>query len=186
MLTGTHLLSRDGYGACRTGTQPRKCSPAGEADRRQDRLTSPVTRGGSQHPRPERRPQTASRNPSDWNITCQTGRRALASGELSGEGSHQTVIPGMTTALRPPLYRFPVLAIRNFRLLLIDRLLAPAAYGFSLAGASFAVLQATGSVGGLSYVLAVQVAPLPDIHAPRRGGERRLPTAACAASGRTS
>jgi MFS family permease len=55
--------------------------------------------------------------------------------------------------------RFPVLAIRDFRLLLADRLLAPAAFGFSMVGVSFAVLKATGSPAYLSYVLAAQIAP---------------------------
>jgi MFS family permease len=55
--------------------------------------------------------------------------------------------------------RFPVLALRDFRLLLADRLLAPAAFGFSLVGVAFAVLDATGSTTDLSYVLAAQIAP---------------------------
>jgi hypothetical protein len=37
--------------------------------------------------------------------------------------------------------RFPVLAIRDFRLLLADRVLAPAAAAFSLVGVAFAVLR---------------------------------------------
>jgi MFS family permease len=55
--------------------------------------------------------------------------------------------------------RFPLLSIRDFRFLLADRLLAPAAFGFSLVGVSFAVLYATGSTAALSYVLAAQIAP---------------------------
>ena len=55
--------------------------------------------------------------------------------------------------------RFPVLAYRDFRLLLGDRLLAPFAFAFSLVGVSFAVLYATGSTADLSYVLAAQIAP---------------------------
>jgi predicted MFS family arabinose efflux permease len=55
--------------------------------------------------------------------------------------------------------RFPVLAIRDFRLLLADRLLAPASFGFSMVGVSFAVLKATNSASDLSYVLAAQIAP---------------------------
>ncbi len=62
--------------------------------------------------------------------------------------------------------RYPVLANRNFRLLLADRLLAPLAFSFSLVGVSFAVLAATtsaahpsGSTSDLSYVLAAQIAP---------------------------
>ena len=55
--------------------------------------------------------------------------------------------------------RFPVLAIRDFRLLLAERLVAPASVGFSMVGVSFAVLRATGSVTDLSYVLAAQIAP---------------------------
>jgi len=61
---------------------------------------------------------------------------------------------------RAPVRRFPVLAIRDFRLLLIDRLLAPASTGFSLVGVSFAVLNITGSTKDLSYVLAAQIAPM--------------------------
>ena len=55
--------------------------------------------------------------------------------------------------------RFPVLAIRDFRLLLAERLIAPASVGFSMVGVSFAVLRATGSATYLSYVLAAQIAP---------------------------
>jgi MFS family permease len=55
--------------------------------------------------------------------------------------------------------RFPVFAIRDFRLLLAERLIAPASFGFSLVGVSFAVLKATGSPADLSYVLAAQIAP---------------------------
>jgi MFS family permease len=55
--------------------------------------------------------------------------------------------------------RFPALGYRDFRLLLADRLLAPAAFGFSLVGVSFAVLDATGSTADLSYVLAAQILP---------------------------
>ncbi|MFC4535189.1 MFS transporter [Sphaerisporangium dianthi] len=55
--------------------------------------------------------------------------------------------------------RFPVLAIRDFRLLLADRFLAPAAVAFSLVGVSFAVLDLTGSTTDLAYVLAAQIAP---------------------------
>ena len=57
------------------------------------------------------------------------------------------------------LRRFPVLGIRDFRLLLADRLIAPASVGFSMVGVSFAVLKATGSATDLSYVLAAQIAP---------------------------
>jgi MFS family permease len=62
-------------------------------------------------------------------------------------------------ATRAVVRRFPVLANRNFRLLLADRLLAPLAATFSLVGVSFAVLDATGSTADLSYVLAAQLAP---------------------------
>ncbi|HXP20877.1 MAG TPA: MFS transporter [Streptosporangiaceae bacterium] len=55
--------------------------------------------------------------------------------------------------------RFPVLANRNFRLLLADRLLAPMAATFSLVGVSFAVLDVTRSTADLSYVLAAQLGP---------------------------
>jgi MFS family permease len=61
--------------------------------------------------------------------------------------------------VRAVLQRFPVLSIRDFRLLLADRLLAPAAFAFSLVGVSFAVLDATGSTADLSYVLAAQIVP---------------------------
>ena len=60
---------------------------------------------------------------------------------------------------RAVVRRFPVLGYRDFRLLLADRLLAPAAFGFSLVGVSFAVLYTTGSTADLSYVLAAQIAP---------------------------
>jgi MFS family permease len=60
---------------------------------------------------------------------------------------------------RAVVRRFPVLANRNFRFLLADRLLAPMAATFSLVGVSFAVLDATGSTADLSYVLAAQLAP---------------------------
>jgi MFS family permease len=66
-------------------------------------------------------------------------------------------------ALRAPAMitrRLPVLGIRDFRVLLADRVLAPASYAFSLVGVSFAVLDATnGSTARLSYVLAAQIAP---------------------------
>jgi predicted MFS family arabinose efflux permease len=56
--------------------------------------------------------------------------------------------------------KVPVLAIRDFRLLLADRILAPASFAFSLVGVSFAVLNQThGSTTVLSYVLAAQIAP---------------------------
>jgi MFS family permease len=55
--------------------------------------------------------------------------------------------------------RFPVLALRDFRLLLADRLIAPGAFAFSLVGVAFAVLDATGSTADLSYVLVAQIAP---------------------------
>ncbi len=56
--------------------------------------------------------------------------------------------------------RLPVFGIRDFRLLLADRVLAPASYAFSLVGVSFAVLDQThGSTAKLSYVLAAQIAP---------------------------
>jgi predicted MFS family arabinose efflux permease len=61
---------------------------------------------------------------------------------------------------RAAVHRYPVLAIRDFRILLVDRLLAPFANGFSMVGVSFAVLNVTGSTADLSYVLAAQVAPM--------------------------
>ncbi len=60
---------------------------------------------------------------------------------------------------RALMRRFPVFGFRDFRLLFAERLLAPAAFGFSLVGVSFAVLYATGSTAQLSYVLAAQIAP---------------------------
>ena len=57
------------------------------------------------------------------------------------------------------LRRLEVLGIRDFQVLLADRLLAPAAFAFSLVGVSFAVLDATHSTADLSYVLAAQIAP---------------------------
>src|SRR5258708_22207040 len=56
--------------------------------------------------------------------------------------------------------RYQVLAIRDFRLLLVDRLLAPFSNGFSIVGVSFAVLKVTGSTADLSYVIAAQTAPM--------------------------
>src|SRR5579863_1151691 len=56
--------------------------------------------------------------------------------------------------------RYRVLAIRDFRLLLADRALAPFSVGFSLVGVSFEVLKVTGSTADLSYVLAAQAAPM--------------------------
>ncbi|MBO0803979.1 MAG: MFS transporter [Nocardiopsaceae bacterium] len=56
--------------------------------------------------------------------------------------------------------RYPVLGIRDFQLLLADRLLAPASLGFSVVGVSFAVLKVTGSPADLSYVLAAKIAPM--------------------------
>ena len=61
---------------------------------------------------------------------------------------------------RAPARRYPVLAIRDFQILLADRLLAPFAVGFSLVGVSFAVLHATGSTADLSFVIAAQAAPM--------------------------
>src|ERR1700723_4639409 len=61
---------------------------------------------------------------------------------------------------RAPARRYPVLAIRDFRILLVDRLLAPFSNGFSMVGVSFAVLNLTGSTADLSCVLAAQVAPM--------------------------
>src|SRR6202167_4141002 len=61
---------------------------------------------------------------------------------------------------RAPARRYPVLAIRDFRLLLVDRLLAPFSIGFSIVGVSFAVLRVTGSTADLSYVIAAQTAPM--------------------------
>jgi MFS family permease len=55
--------------------------------------------------------------------------------------------------------RFPVLAIRDFRFLLAERLIAPASVGFSMVGVSFAVLRVTNSATDLSYVLAAQIVP---------------------------
>ena len=56
--------------------------------------------------------------------------------------------------------RLPVLAVRDFRILLADRVLAPASVSFSMVGVSFAVLDSThGSTAELSYVLAAQIAP---------------------------
>src|ERR1700693_3125839 len=57
------------------------------------------------------------------------------------------------------LRRFPVLGFRDFRLLLADRLIAPASVGFSMVGVSFAVLKATNSASDLSYALPAQIAP---------------------------
>jgi predicted MFS family arabinose efflux permease len=61
---------------------------------------------------------------------------------------------------RAPGRRYPVLALRDFRILLLDRLLAPFSTGFSIVGVSFAVLKVTGSTADLSYVIAAQAAPM--------------------------
>jgi MFS family permease len=62
--------------------------------------------------------------------------------------------------LRLLTQRVPVLAIRDFRVLLADRVLAPGSFAFSIVGVSFAVLDEThGSTSVLSYVLAAQIAP---------------------------
>ncbi|HEY0933920.1 MAG TPA: MFS transporter [Trebonia sp.] len=61
---------------------------------------------------------------------------------------------------RAPGRRYEVLALRDFRILLLDRLLAPFSNGFSLVGVSFAVLKVTGSTADLSYVIAAQAAPM--------------------------
>jgi MFS family permease len=62
--------------------------------------------------------------------------------------------------LLPLARRLPVLQIRDFRILLLDRVLAPASVAFSMVGVSFAVLDHThGSTAELSYVLAAQIAP---------------------------
>ncbi len=61
--------------------------------------------------------------------------------------------------MRTLVARFPVLGVRDFRILLADRLIAPASFGFSMVGVSFAVLNLTGSSVDLSYVLAAQIAP---------------------------
>lgn len=62
--------------------------------------------------------------------------------------------------------RYRVLSNKNFRLLLADRVLAPASFAFALVGVSFAVLDATrspahpaGSTADLAFVLAAQTAP---------------------------
>ena len=55
--------------------------------------------------------------------------------------------------------RFPVLGIRDFRLLLADRVLAPASFAFSLVGVSFAVLDATHSTADLASVNVARTAP---------------------------
>jgi MFS family permease len=70
----------------------------------------------------------------------------------------------LTRVLRRPhlalTRRLQVLQIRDFRILLIDRVLAPASVAFSMVGVSFAVLDKTrGSTASLSYVLAAQIAP---------------------------
>jgi MFS family permease len=56
--------------------------------------------------------------------------------------------------------RLPVLRIRDFRVLLIERFLAPASFAFTQVGVSFAVLDRTHSTADLSYVLAIQILPM--------------------------
>ena len=65
----------------------------------------------------------------------------------------------MSGSLVQPAPPVSVLRHRGFRLLLVDRLLAPFATAVSLVGVTFAVLDLTGSVSDLSYVLAAQIAP---------------------------
>lgn len=55
--------------------------------------------------------------------------------------------------------RLAVLRIRDFRILLIERFLAPASFAFTQVGVSFAVLDRTHSTADLSYVLAMQILP---------------------------
>ena len=55
--------------------------------------------------------------------------------------------------------RLDVLRIRDFRVLLIERFLAPASFAFTQVGVSFAVLDRTHSTADLSYVLAIQILP---------------------------
>src|SRR5206468_2185510 len=77
-----------------------------------------------------------------------------------GHGVRRACTERTLAMLWPGLVRrFPVLAIRDFRLLLADRVLAPAAAAFSLVGVAFAVLDVTGSTADLSYVLAAQILP---------------------------
>jgi predicted MFS family arabinose efflux permease len=59
----------------------------------------------------------------------------------------------------PQSPRLGVLRHRDFRLLLLDRFLAPSAFAFSMVGVSFAVLATTHSTADLSYVLAAQIVP---------------------------
>src|ERR1700722_1060299 len=56
--------------------------------------------------------------------------------------------------------RLAVLRIRDFRVLLIERFLAPASFAFTQVGVSFAVLDRTKSTADLSYVLAIQILPM--------------------------
>jgi hypothetical protein len=66
---------------------------------------------------------------------------------------------------RAPARRFPVLAIRDFRLLLADRLIAPVSVGLSMVGVSFAVLASTGSATD-PLMLAIRGARQPAAASP--------------------
>jgi hypothetical protein len=71
----------------------------------------------------------------------------------------------LTRVLRQPrlaaAWRLPVLQIRDFRILLIDRMLAPASVAFSVVGVSFAVLDHTGgSIAQLSPAQRLGAAPV--------------------------
>src|ERR1035441_7711312 len=91
---------------------------------------------------------------------CPGPARGLASKSRgSDQTGHAPTGKDRTMSRGGLLRRFPVLAVRDFRLLLADRLIAPASVGFSMVGVSFAVLKATHSPADLSYVLAAQIAP---------------------------
>src|SRR5438046_8683242 len=91
-------------------------------------------------------------------------------------GIHRDTYRSDVTMLWPGLARrFPVLEIRDFRLLLADRMLAPAAAAFSLVGVAFAVLDATGSTADLSYGLAAQILPALAFALPGRAVAARVP-----------
>jgi predicted MFS family arabinose efflux permease len=86
--------------------------------------------------------------------------REVGSPHILASGSDTTMLARVVRRTVALTRRLPVLGIRDFRILLIDRVLAPASVAFSMVGVSFAVLDHThGSTADLSYVLAAQIAP---------------------------
>ena len=106
-------------------------------------------------PCPTDRARPAPGHASGRKCVCRCSGRAASVGcRPRSHRNGRTVMPARALARR-----FPVLGLRDFRLLLADRLLAPGAFAFSLVAVAFAVLDTTGSTADLSYVLVAQIAP---------------------------